>query len=540
MNSSALTSPQAELERSNDAVAATNARGFGWTAVRVSAFTLAAQAIGFGSSIAIARVLGATRATDAYYLALSVPMLVYGIFLTTARQCGIPTLTEEAAASRSSYVEASSQLISATLVASVIISVLAAAAAVLLLPLISSPSVASLARIQVIELAPLGVLGAMIGAMASVLAVRNRFVAAALVLAIDPLLRIVLLVVAGAALGTDALVIANLAGNALAVIVMWVLICREGILPTWRSPLHSPFVRRLLAFGAPLTLSTAILQVNPVVDRAMASGLGSGTITALELGLRLVGIPMLLLGATLIGPVMATWSARKAAFGWPALRDSVNRATEVFTMLVPPVLVIGIALRHQIVEVMYQGGAYSAHATHETATVFGMLLVGLPAQLATIAFSTLFVIERRPMFCLKAGIANVILNVVLNFALRPFWGIGGIALSTSLTYSILLVAYVISARRHWDGIRIPFSGLLEARPAASVVLMGSVAYGLLASAPSVTGRLGRIVEILVVTAAVLVVYAVTVLSGDERIHLLLARMRHLKFRGRAGENRVGS
>ena len=97
-----LTSPQGAPERPGEGVAhggaperpgdgvahaATNTSGFGWTAVRVSAFTLAAQLIGFGSSIAIARVLGATRATDAYYLALSIPMLVYSIFLTTARQC---------------------------------------------------------------------------------------------------------------------------------------------------------------------------------------------------------------------------------------------------------------------------------------------------------------------------------------------------------------------------------------------------------------------------------------------------------------------
>jgi putative peptidoglycan lipid II flippase len=537
-----LTSSQDAPQRPDDGVAhaATNARGFGWTAVRVTAFTLGAQLIGFGSSVAIARVLGATRATDAYYLALSVPMLVYSIFLTTARQSGIPTLTEEAAASRSSLVDASSQLISATLFVSIVISALAAAAAVLLLPVTSSASIVSPARAKVLELAPLGVLGAMIGTMASVLAVRNRFAAAALVLGIDPLLRIVLLVAAGDTLGTDALVIANLVGNALAVLVLWVLIRRDGISLKWRSPLHSPFVRRVLAFGAPLTLSAAILQVNPVIDRTMSSPLGSGTITALELGLRLVGIPMLLIGATLIGPLMATWAARRSASGWPALRDSVNRATDVFTMIVPPVVVIGITLRQQIVEVMYQGGAYSAHATHETATVFAMLLVGLPAQVLTIVFSTLFVIEKRPQFCLEVGIANVILNVFLNFALRPLWGVGGIALSTSVTYSILLVAYVVSARGRWEGIRIPFSSLLRPRPAAALILMVMVAYGLVSSAPSATGRLGLVVEIVVVAAGVLLVYAVLMLPAAERNRALL-QMRQSGFRGLVGmrENQAG-
>jgi putative peptidoglycan lipid II flippase len=536
VNSSALISPQSAPERPDHGVAhaATNERGFGSTAVRVSAFTLAAQLIGFGSSLAIARILGATRSTDAYYLALSIPMLVYSIFLTTARQCGIPTLTEEAGESRASFVEASSQLISTTLIVSIMISAFAAAAAVLLLPVTSSHSIASSAQAKVIELAPLGVLGAMMGAMAAVLAVRNRFAAAALVLGLDPLLRIVLLLAAGETLGTNALVIANLAGNLLAVLVLWLLIRREGISLRWRSPLHSPFVRRVLAFGAPLTLSAAILQANPVVDRAMASDLGSGTITSLELGLRLVNIPTLLIGATLIGPIMATWAARRAAFGWPALRDSVNRATEVFTMIVPPVLVIGIILRHQIVEVLYQGGEYSAHAALQTATVFAMLLVGLPAQILTVVFSTLFVIEKRPKFCLMAGMANVILNVVLNFALRAVWGVGGIALSTSLTVSILLAGYVIVARHRWEGIRIPFSSLLRPRAAVSVILMTLVAYGLVTSAPSVAGRLGLTVEIVVVAAAAFGVYAVLWLLADGRSRGIPELVRHLRFRTLGG------
>lgn len=488
---------------------------------------MAAQAMGFFSSIAIARVLGATRATDAYYLGLSIPLLVCTVFLSTTRQCGIPTLTEEAAVSSSSFVEASSQLISATLIVSIVISGLAAAAAVLLLPLTSSPSIVAAAQAKVIQLAPLGVLGAVMGAMAAVLAVRNRFAAAALVLGIDPLLRIVLLIAAGETLGTDALVIANLAGNLLAVLVLWVLIRRESISLGWRSPWRSPFVRRVLAFGAPLTLSAAILQINPVVDRTMASDLGGGTITALELGLRLVNIPMLLIGATLIGPIMATWAARRTASGWPALRDSVNRATEVFTMIVPPVVVIGIILRHQIVALLYEGGAYSAHATQQTATVFAMLLVGLPAQVLTIVFSTLFVIEKRPKFCLMAGVANVIMNVVLNFALRAIWGVGGIALSTSVTVSILLAGYVIVARHLWEGIRIPFSSLLRPRAAVPVIVMALVAYGLVTSAPSVAGRVGLTVEIVVVAVGAFCVYGGLLLLVDERNRALPQRVRHL-------------
>ncbi len=527
--------------RSQDAAgasapAAANTRGFGRLALRLSFLTLLAQACGFASSIVIARVLGASHSTDAYFLGLSVPLLVYGAFLAAVRQGGIPILTSEAAAGEAAFVDASSELVSATLVVSIVVALVAAAIAIILLPLtIGNASLIGAARLDILELTPLAVFGAMIGAMATVLAVRNRFAGAALVLALDPILRIVLLLAAGSALGASALVIANLAGNCLAVFVMWSLVRREGIPLTLRSPWRSQFVRRMLAVSGPLLISQAVLQMNPVIDRTMAGALGAGSITALELGLRLFGVPMLLIGATLIGPLIATWAARKAADGWPALRDSLNRAVDAFALIVPPLLVIGVVLRHQIVDVLYQGGAYSSHAAGLTAAVFAMLLVGLPAQLLTIAFSALFIVEQQTRFCLKAGLVNVVLNVALNFALRPVFGVGGIALSTSVTLTIVLAIYIRSARRRWRGITIPFSGAAGVRAAVAVGLMAGVAYAMRSIVHSSDSRTQLLAEMVVIGLAVLAVYAMVLLTVHERRGAVVAWMRQTTMRGVAGQ-----
>ncbi|MBV9803209.1 MAG: hypothetical protein JO130_08475, partial [Solirubrobacterales bacterium] len=232
---------------------ATNTGGFGRIVLRVSSLTLLTQVFSFVSSIVIARVLGATRSTDAYFLGYSVPLFVASVFLTAIRAGAIPALTEEANRDEAAFLNGSSELVSVTLIGTVLLSMMAAGLAVALLPLTAgNPRLVGPAQVNALLLTPLGVFGAMVSALAAILAVRNRFAAAALVVGIDPILRIVLLALFGSALGTNALVIANDAGNGLAVVVMWVLVVREGISLKLGWPVRSKFVLRSIALMAPI------------------------------------------------------------------------------------------------------------------------------------------------------------------------------------------------------------------------------------------------------------------------------------------------
>src|SRR5689334_12154561 len=58
--------------------------------------SLLLQLVSFISSVVLATRLGATTATDAYYLALSVPVVAYGILTAAVRLGAIPALTRVA------------------------------------------------------------------------------------------------------------------------------------------------------------------------------------------------------------------------------------------------------------------------------------------------------------------------------------------------------------------------------------------------------------------------------------------------------------
>jgi len=468
----------------------------------VAPFSVVVQIASFISSIALARVFGASAATDAYFLGLSIPVLAYAVLLAAVRLGAIPLLTDVDVDDPRAFSRVASDLVSIVAATSVGLTLVAAGVAAGILPvIIGDPRVAAMTRWTSLELAPLGFLGALAGALGAILAVRGRFAAPVAVMTIEPLLKTLLTLTLGHTIGINALIIGNLVGSATAASVLIVLVRSAGIdLRVGMRP-DPTFLRALFAIGAPLLVAQSVLQINPVIDRTMASALGSGKVTSLELGLRLFVVPTTLLTATLIGPIAATWAARYAAEGLTALRQSASRAVGAAVVGVPPVLVLGLLLRHDVISFVYRGGAYSPHAVRETAGVFGMLVIGLPAQVLVLVYATIFVVQKDTLFPMKIACGNVLLNVGLNFALRPWLGVAGIALSTSLTFTVLVAVYAVVARRRWGPMLSAETRAAIARAAGATAAMAVVAGLLLRILPSATSRPGMLFLVAIVTAA---------------------------------------
>jgi len=293
--------------------------------------------------------------------------------------------------------------------------------------------------------------------------------------------------------------------------VLWAMVRRAGIPLKLVRPARTAFVRTVVGVSAPLMIASSVLQVNPIVDRTMAGGLSAGSVTGLELGLRLV--PAGLFFALVAAPLVATWSARNVQGGWPALQESMRQALSSAATFVPPLVVIGIILRHQVVTLAFHGGACSPHAAAQTTAVFSMSLLGLPAMVLSVIFSTLFIVQRETVVPMKIGFANVVLNVGLNFAFRPLFGVAGIALSTSLTYAILNVVQATAARRRWGSFLSSSLAASLIGVIGSLVLAAIAAELLLQRLPSGASRLQALVVVAVVGGVGLLVYAGVLLVG---------------------------
>jgi putative peptidoglycan lipid II flippase len=306
-------------------------------------------------------------------------------------------------------------------------------------------------------------------------------------LAIEPALKTILVLLLHRQLGAQTLIIGNLAGNLLVVALLAGLIRRDGI------PLHavgfrsSPLVRALFKLSVPLVISQSVLQLNPLIDRTTAASLGAGSVTQFELGFRLFSATGGVLVVSIVAPLAATWAARLASDGWEAVVASFSRMLVGATLLTPPLVALGVVLRHELVDIAYRSHVYSAAAISHTADVLGMLLLSLLPQILIVALATLFVIRKNTTFPMKVGIANCLINAVLDVILRIPLGVAGIGLSTSLTLAILCVAYIRGAESRWGTLRLrdavrPLK--ISIISCAAIGASGAMILTLLPSAPS--------------------------------------------------------
>ncbi|KKY01106.1 integral membrane protein MviN [Paraclostridium benzoelyticum] len=236
------------------------------------------------------------------------------------------------------------------------------------------------------------------------------------------------------------------------------------------------YLRKMLILVLPVLIGVAVNQVNAMVDRSLASGLGDGVITALNNANRLNGFVMGLFITTLGAVIYPTLSKLSSENNKEKFAESVANSVNCINLLVIPASIGAIVLATPVVRILFERGAFDERSTGLTATALvfysiGMVGFGLRDILDKVFYSLKD--TRVPMI---NGIITVLLNIVLNIILVKVMGHGGLALATSLSAIICIILLFISLKKKigyygQDKIRSTFIKTLIAS-----IVMGVVTY----------------------------------------------------------------
>jgi putative peptidoglycan lipid II flippase len=268
-------------------------------------------------------------------------------------------------------------------------------------------------------------------------------------------------------LGLGAFALGSLVGPIIAVSILMVDTIRLSVAPRPHLVSRGLGLRAFVGHAAPLTLSSAILQINAVFDRAVASLIAPGAVSALRYGDTLVRVPT--------GAISPAWGAAiypalvRATQGSDSssLATATERSLRMVTVVFMPISALTLAVAPVAVAVAYGRGAFTSDALNQTAQVvagFAPLIVTLMiSQTLTGALNA----RRRGSVLLAAGTINVILNCALDIVLGIPLGVAGVALSSSVT---AVVVATFKARR-----LARFEESLQLRPLARKLVLAVVA-----------------------------------------------------------------
>jgi putative peptidoglycan lipid II flippase len=431
-------------------------------AATVGIISVAVKLIATLKELAIANFFGRGDAVDAFLLALMIPSFVVALVAGSLNAALIPSYIQ---VRDNDGKENAQNLLSASLMWSSIMLLAFVAIMVAVAPGIfraiapGFPPAKLVLTVRLFySLLPTVVLSGISVNCGAVLNASRSFWLPALTPMLSPAFMIVLLM-ASRVFGIWALPIGMVVGAFCECTVLVLALLKRGIhiVPRWYP--DTPALRVVRAQYIPLLIGSILSSGVFIVDQTMAARLEPGSVAALGFGNRIVNVVVGLTAVSLSAAVIPYFSEMVAKRQWSECRHTLSTYARLIAFVTIPVC-LGIAMfSNPIVSLLFQRGAFTAADSAVVARVQTMYAFQIPFYAVGLLYIRLLTALNRNDLVMASALINLTLDVIFNIICIRFFGLPGIALSTSLFYagSLLFVVFVCGRALRKASQALPFT-----------------------------------------------------------------------------------
>ncbi len=398
--------------------------------------TLVSRVLGLVREAAIAYLLGAQDAADAFYAAMRIPMLLRDMVAENVVQTAlIPSFIEarDRLKTPESFLSAIVLLLGLVVSSLTLVGIILAPWLVKLLTWGFPPEKMALTVDLTRIIFPLIVLVSASAIASGLLNIRRNFFIPALSPALLNLGTIIL--AAGAAfwcrdMNSKAIVLTTgtLVGGALQFIFQFPFL--RGFRMK-RPDMKHPSLKTFGKLLVPVMVSTGFSRLTLLVNTLIASFLGTGAVAYLNYAFRIMQLPLGLFGvgiATVVLPGMAERAARDVL---PDEDLSSGEAASLF--FIAPATIFIIMVAQPVIHILFGRGSFGIVDSFYSAQALILYTLGVPGiSLSRVYLNYMFALKKTKdpniSFFLSAGT-----NIALSLTLAPFMGFPGLALATGIS-----------------------------------------------------------------------------------------------------------
>lgn len=225
----------------------------------------------------------------------------------------------------------------------------------------------------------------------------------------------------------------------------------------------------LLSFNDPQLIRVAILMAPRIADLFMArvslewlrnnlvSGMGADRVAALGLSYTLMDMPWTLIGTALSTAVFPTMAILAAKNDIDAQRRALSGTLRAVLTLAIPAAVGLIVLGRPIIQVLYEGGEFTAESTelvYHALRFYALTMISL-SMLDVVVRA--FAAQKDTLTPLIVSFFTTTLNFILAFWLTRPAEVGGLehagpALATAIAVGVESTTGILILRHRWGGI----------------------------------------------------------------------------------------
>lgn len=415
--------------------------------------TAGSQVLGFVRDAWIAAVYGLDGDLDAYFVAQGLMNLVLGLIAGAVAKATVPTVARAVAGGRTREGHRTVRVVLTVttfvlVVGSALVAVGAEAAVSVLAPGFDGATLRAtvdLSRIVLVATVFIAGTNVLVAAAQS----HGRFFWGGVQGVPFNLVMIAAVGVFGPRYGVTALAVGFVVGSLARYVTQLPAAHAIGLRLTPSLHLRDPGAREVLRLVPPLVVGSAVGTVNTLVDRAVGSLQGEGTIAALGFGWRLVTLVDVLLVTAVAATLFPAFSAAAAPERRAELGLMVDRALSVVVVCVAPGVVLFCLVGEHLVALAFGRGNVDPAAVSTTGTAvafYAPALLGLAVR--EVAARACYAVgdSRTPV---RVAVVAVALNVAGDLTVGVHFGVAGLAGSTSVSLLAAAVLLLWSMhRRH--------------------------------------------------------------------------------------------
>jgi len=312
-------------------------------------------------------------------------------------------------------------------------------------------------------------------------------------------------------------------GGVLQLVLLIAACKRAGIVLKLRRPRLTPGVRQFIRVVVPATLGAGVYQVSVFIDTFFLTRIGTGAVSWFNYADRLNQLPLGVIGAAL-GTAILPQVSRHVDIGEADKAARVQgQAAELALLLCLPAALALAASALPLVSAIFEGGRFNDRDAHFTALTLSIIALGLPAYVLVKVLTPGFYARRDTATPVKTALAVLVVNVILNFALIPPFGIAGLAAAVALSSWLnCTILYVLLHRRGHFRVERWLASRIARQLVAAAAMVGALFAIRYALAGWFIGSVGhRLAGVIAVVGGGMIVYfpLVWVLGGTDREEL---------------------
>ncbi len=281
----------------------------------------------------------------------------------------------------------------------------------------------------------------------SVLNAHNRFVVPVAAQIIVPIIAILTLYIFGDSWGILAVAVGMAVGQVVNLIIVIYLMRKNGVLMVPKWPSVTGEWRAGLPMFFTLVLAALFFNAVTVVDNAMASTLGPGSVGAYSLGSKVTLFITGVIGAGIIAVMLPHFSSYFVTDRVDEGRHELRFYLLLGAVIPVPLGLVFFLLADDMIHLVFYGSALDMTAVATVAKIAAFGVIQLPFFTCYLVLMKFANASKRNGVVLTISVFGLVLNVVLNIILMRHMGITGLALSTSLSMFAATILFMVLIHR---------------------------------------------------------------------------------------------